>query len=135
MNADGETVGYFSDYGVEMAARREWNTYYDQRVPRGQSKLSLGLVCRSHEIAITPLELENVAPGDSDRVDYLCSDWDQGLGERIKLWTWRGAASVEVQRFLINKYRRPGMSVRDSDLGGPADAAGVLYILKIKAPK
>mgnify|MGYP006921424037 CR=1 FL=1 len=139
-NADGEVVGYFSDYPAEVAARKEWHEHYDQRVPLRQSKLSLGLVCRSKETAIVAAEVENVEPGDGDRVDYL-----KGLptdvylalelNVRIGMWLHRGAISVEVQRFLINKYRRSGMSVRDADLGGPTDAAGVLYVLKIKAPR
>lgn len=68
-------------------------------------------------------------------MDYVYADWDQGLGERVKLWTWRGAASVEVSRYLINRWRRPGKSSRDADLGGPVEAAGVLYVLRVKAPK
>lgn len=134
MNADGETVGYFSDYGAEMATRREWGRSH------GASSL-----CRSYEVAIAPLELEDVKPGDGDRVDYVfewidkCGTLDENETYRIAVrqreWFRRGAASVEVQHFLINKYRRPGCSARDSDLGGPVDAAGVLYILKIKAPK
>ena len=35
----------------------------------------------------------------------------------------------------INRYHRPGKSNRSADLGGPAEAAGVLYILTIKASK
>ena len=141
-NADGEVVGYFSDHVAEMAARQEWNTWYDQRIPRGQSKLSLGLVCHSKEVAIVAAELENVESGDGDRVDYRSTLTHEDiipLTERVahicELWLRRGATAVEVQRYLINKYRRPGMSARDSDLGGPADAAGVLYVLKIKAPR
>jgi hypothetical protein len=126
MNADGETVGYFSDYGAEMATRREWGRSH------GASSL-----CRSYEVAIAPLELEDVKPGDGDRVDYLFKDFPSIalIGGLVADWISCGAASVEVQHFLINKYRRPGCSARDSDLGGPVDAAGVLYILKIKAPK
>jgi len=137
-NADGEIVGYFSDYGVEMGARQEWAEHYDQRVPRGQSKLSLGLVCRSKEITIVAAELEDVEPGDGDRVDYFlfgAKRTQSHLDFRISMWFVNGASSVEVQRYSINKYRRPGMSARNSDLGGPVDAAGVLYVLKIKAPR
>jgi hypothetical protein len=142
-NADGEVVGYFSDYGVAMAARQEWNAHYDQRVPRGQSKLSLGLICRSTEVTIAPLELENVEPGDGDRIDFVYEvggEFARGIAAKrvegaMGDWLREGATSVEVQRFLVNKYRRPSMSAKDSDLGGPVDVVGVLYVLRIKAPK
>ena len=152
-NADGEIVGYFSDYGVEMAARQEWdgtncrhkweNLDFDGsgnckhcRQPASPSRRGL---CRSHEVAIVAAELENVEPGDGDRVDYFHDPkWVTSVGyveAQVQRWYKRGAASVEIRRHPINKYRRPGMSARDSDLGGPADAAGVLYVLKIKAPR
>lgn len=127
-NADGEIVGYFSDHVAEMAARREWIV-----AVKGHIK-----GCRSTETAIAAAELENVEPGDGDRVDYFQHFADttgSEAGCKAAAWLRRGASSVEVQRFLINKYRRPGMSARDSDLGGPVDAAGVLYVLKIKAPR
>lgn len=134
-NADGEVIGYFSDYGVEMAARKEWDKPYGV----GPS------LCHSKQVAIAPLELEDVEPGDSDRVDYMLDkvpksiaafdDESLRVGQNVWQWHRRSAISVEVQRFLINKYRRPGMSARDGDLGGPEQAAGVLYVLRIKAPK
>lgn len=109
--------------------------------------------CRSIETSIAPTELENVEPGDGDRVGCLhfAGSWLKNEREdrsdglpgpavrdavmfRQAEWLLRGAASVEAQRFLINKYRRPGMSNRDADLGGPVEAAGVLYVLRVKAP-
>jgi len=132
-----------------MAARQEWNEHEKQRLARdsyhngwpvgGQRK------CRSKDVTIIAAELANVESGDGDRVDYayqVGSNNDHarslaaGLAE-AKLWAWhdRGAASIEIQRYLINKYRRPGKSNRDADLGGPVDAAGVLYVLVVKAPK
>jgi len=127
-NADGEVVGWFSDYGVEMAARREWVV-----AVKGHIK-----GCRTKEVAIVAAELENVEPGDGDRVDYFQHFGDTTGAEagcKAAMWLRRGAASVEIQRFLVNKYRRPGKPNRDADLGGPTDAAGVLYVLKIKAPR
>ncbi len=141
-NADGEVVGWFSDYVVEMAARREWDAYYD-----GIFALTARWTaarCRSKETTIVAAELENVEPGDGDRVDMICeisrnakalADSGAIADMRILRWQEWGAVSVEIQRFLINKYRRPGISARDNDLGGPTDAAGVLYVLKIKAPR
>jgi len=148
MNADGETVGYFSDYGVEMAARREWNRWYlaqlrsDPENASAQQRREHNRVF-SHEVAIASLELENIEPGNGDRVDFVYEaggEFARGIAAKraegaMGDWLREGAISIEAQRFLINKYRRPGMSARDSDLGGPVDAAGVLYILKIKAPK
>ena len=99
-------------------------------------------MCRSTETAIAAAELEDVEPGDGDRVDYRSTLTHEDiipLTERVahicELWLRRGATAVEVQRYLINKYRRPGMSAKNSDLGGPEQAAGVLYVLKIKAPR
>lgn len=130
LNADGETVGYFSDHVAEMAARREW----DAHTRPGSVKLGANYgKCRSIETPIVSAELEDVEPGDGDREDYV-EVWEE-VGELVRDWTQHGAASVEVQRFLINKYRRPGMSSRDADLGGPVEAAGVLYVLRVKALK
>ena len=135
INADGEVVGYFSDHVAAMAARKEWDKSYDESFDYAtQTKR-----CRSIETPIAPAELENVETGDGDRVDYVWSKRDMPCGESIRIlsrdWFDRGAASVEVQRFLINRWRRPGMSNRDADLGGPVEAAGVLYVLTVKAPK
>ncbi len=133
-NADGEVVGWFNDYGVEMAARREWNEHYRAKPGYG----SQCEACRSKEVSIVAAELENVEPGDGDRVDYFQHFGDTTGAEagcKAAMWLRRGAASVEIQRFLVNKYRRPGKPNRDADLGGPTDAAGVLYVLKIKAPR
>jgi len=132
-NADGDVVGWFSDYGVEMAARREWDLWYHSPEQR---RRGFG-ICHSEEVAIVA-EFENVEPGDGDRVDYFQHFGDTTGAEagcKAAMWLRRGAASVEIQRFLINKYRRPGKPNRDADLGGPLDAAGVLYVLKIKAPR
>ncbi len=137
-NADGDVVGWFNDYGVEMAARREWDKdQLDRATTPGQRRVK----CRSKEVAVVTTELENVEPGDGDRVDYCVQEHPMttrmcaGTNDRASAWMLMGAASVEIQRFLINKYRRPGKSNRDADLGGPVDAAGVLYVLVIKAPK
>lgn len=143
-NADGEVVGYFSDYDAAMAARQEWNnsTFPSTKKYRLENAESCPSKCRSHEFTIAPIELENVEPGDGDRTDYVVDFKQQPISllngriaGTIRAWCIRGAVSVEIQRFLINKYRRPNLSARDSDLGGPVDAAGVLYVLKIKAPK
>ena len=98
--------------------------------------------CRSITTPIKPLELEDVEPGDGGRVESSLATTPQGalraetnIGWRIGEWYSRGAASVDVRRHEINRYRRPGKSNRSADLGGPAEAAGVLYVLTIKAPK
>ncbi len=128
-NADGDVVGWFNDYGVELAARQEWDGW---RIGTPMPK------CRSKELAIVAAELEDVELGDGDRVDYFLFSHEKSqrhLDCRISMWFVCGATSVEMQRFLINKYRRPGRSNRDADLGGPVDSAGVLYVLVVKAPK
>ena len=139
LNADGATVGYFIDdtagRAAMQAARAEWDSFY-----RG---ISEGAVwqCSSVATPIKPLRLEDVEPGDGDRVDYVyqAAAWAQlanGLGntERPGAWLARGATDVIAQRHEINRYRRPGKSNRSADLGGPEQAAGVLYVLTIKAP-
>ncbi len=137
-NADGDVVGWFNDYGVEMAARQEWDAWNHDHAQRVGLKVPK---CRSKEIAIVAAELENVEPGDGDRVDYCVQEYPMttrmcaSTNDRASAWMLMGAASVEIQRYLINKYRRPGKPNRDADLGGPVDAAGVLYVLVIKAPK
>lgn len=135
-NADGNVVGWFNDYGIEMAARREWDAYHD--IPGYFGPPQSKPKCCSKEVSIVAAELENVEPGDGDRVDYFHDPkWVTSVGyveAQSQRWYKRGA-SVEIQRFLINKYRRPGKSNRDTDLGGPVDAAGVLYVLVVKAPK
>ena len=146
LNADGATVGYFTDdeagRAVMQAARAEWDA-------ADQISVSwLNHACRFITTPIKPLELEDVEPGDGDRVDYVrCGSseliFDAGevydsrslIGLYASAWLGRGAASVEVQRHEINRYRRPGKSNRSADLGGSEQAAGVLYVLTIKAPK
>jgi len=154
LNADGEVVGYFSDHVAEIAARREWDLW--QVAPpsdavSARNGQQLNRRCRSVETPIANLALEDVEPGDGDRVDYLFNAFmlDNSLqiapmsakeacrrvGDRLSSWYLAGAASVEVSRHLINRWRRPGKSSRDTDLGGAAEAAGALYVLKIKAPR
>lgn len=141
LNADNECVGYFTDddagRAAMQAARAEWNTYGLASATGERS-----VMCRSVATSIKPLELE-VELGDGDRVDYLhwFSESDASLGNsfayvgmRIQDWTVKGA-SVEVQRHEVNRYRRPDKSNCSVDLGGPEQAAGVLYVLTIKAPK
>ncbi len=143
LNADGATVGYFTDdaagRAAMQAARAEWQVHHLERQD--------AWACRSIATPIKSLALEDVEPGDGDRVDYVCGSnehvFDAGevydsrslIGLYASAWLGRGAASVEVQRHEINRYHRPGKSNRSADLGGPAEAAGVLYILTIKASK
>ena len=132
LNADNECVGYFTDDAAGrvamQVAQAEWGA---------ADKIS---VSWSTTIAtpIKPLELEDVEPGDGGRVDYVLRNDCDGIvptSLRIRGWYLRGAASVDVRRHEINRYRRPGKSNRSADLGGPAEAAGVLYVLLVKAPK
>ena len=131
LNADNECVGYFTDDAAGRAAMQvaqaEWGA---------ADKIS---VSWSTTIAtpIKPLELEDVEPGDGGRVDYVLRNDCDGIvptSLRIRGWYLRGAASVDVRRHEINRYRRPGKSHRSADLGGPEQAADVLYVLTIKAP-
>lgn len=137
LNADNECVGYFTDdvagRAAMQAARAEWDGVKCD-------------ACRSVATPIKPLELEDVEPGNGDRVDYVilqaidypkCQTHGSIIADaRVNAWIiGRGAASVEVQRHEINRYRRPGQSNRSADLGGPAEATGVLYVLLVKAPK
>lgn len=130
LNADGEVVGYFSDYNAEAAARKEWAQYKPHVYPKGAP-------CRSIETPIAPAELEDVEPGDGDRTNYIYEKVLCGneVGPIAVQWLRRGAASVEVSRYLINRWRHPGHSNRDVNLGGASEAAGVLYVLRVKAPK
>ena len=142
LNADNECVGYFTadDAGraAMQSARTEWDTHYAfADVARYSAS-----PCRSVATPIKPLELEDVEPGDGERVESSLATTPQGalraetnIGWRIGEWYSRGAASVDVRRHEINRYRRPGKSNRSADLGGPAEAAGVLYVLLVKAPK
>ena len=144
LNADNECVGYFTDdaagRAAMQAARVEWNRHYSGRLALDAAAMvhAPGPWCRSIATPIEPLELEDVEPGDGDRVDYVLRNDCDGIvptSLRIRGWYLRGAASVDVRRHEINRYRRPGKSNRSADLGGPAEAAGVLYVLTIKAPK
>ena len=132
LNADNECVGYFTDDAAGrvamQVAQAEWGA---------ADKIS---VSWSTTIAtpIKPLELEDVEPGDGGRVDYVLRNDCDGIvptSLRIRGWYLRGAASVDVRRHEINRYRRPSKSNRDAELGGPEQAAGVLYVLTVRAPK
>lgn len=158
LNADNECVGYFTDdapgRAAMQAARAEWvcRWYRGPDLPNEDLMAEAALayaqrsylhnLCRAIATPIKPLALEDVEPDDGDRVDYVFAHLDhrignpqQDVGDQITTWTQRGATLVEVQRYLINRYRRPGKSNRSADLGGPEQAAGVLYVLTIKAPK
>ena len=158
LNADNECVGYFTDdaagRAAMQAARAEWDGFYrretaawinsaETRELRNERKVAYyaemngcgGKKCRSIATPIKPLEPENVEPGDGDRNDYMRVGDGENLCGILSIWYKCGAASVEVQRQEINRYRRPGKSNRSADLGGPAEAAGVLYVLIVKAPK
>lgn len=119
-----------------QAARAEWNSslYGPERYWKPGS-------CRSVATPIKPLELEDVEPGDGDRVDAECFHDDavhfagEHVGLRVEAWYKHSATDVITQRHEINHYRRPSKSNRNPDLGGPAEAAGVLYVLTVKAPK
>ena len=140
LNADNECVGYFTDgaagRAAMQAARAEWNAHGLASATGERS-----VMCRSIATPIKPLELEDVEPGDGDREDYCVQAHPMTArmsGEtvaRVSAWGLLGAASVDVRRHEINRYRRPGKSNRSTDLGGPEQAAGVLYVLTIKAPK
>ena len=129
LNADNECVGYFTDDAAGRAAMQvaqaEWGA---------ADKIS---VSWSTTIAtpIKPLELEDVEPGDAARVGYHTHPDDCPVAQQLHLWLQFGAASVDVRRHEINRYHRPGKSHRSADLGGPEQAADVLYVLTIKAPK
>ena len=136
LNADNECVGYFTDDAAGrvamQVAQAEWGA---------ADKIS---VSWSTTIAtpIKPLELEDVEPGDGDRKDSVLGITvpqivraEREICSRVIHWHQMGAASVDVRRHAINRYRRPGKSNRSADLGGPAEAAGVLYVLLVKAPK
>ena len=132
LNADNECVGYFTDDAAGRAAMQvaqvEWGA-------ADQISVSWSTTIAT---PIKPLELEDVEPGDGGRVDYVLRNDCDGIvptSLRIRGWYLRGAASVDVRRHEINRYRRPGKSNRSADLGGPAEAAGVLYVLLVKAPK
>lgn len=141
LNGYGEVVGYFSDHVAAQAARREWDEWHLQQAvpgPNWSGSAGSALKCRSVETPIVSAELEDVEKGDGDRIVYWKSgpnDFGLPSAELISRWLRCGAASVDVSRFLINKYRRPNKSIRDADLGGPEQAAGVLYVLRVKAPK
>ena len=132
LNADNECVGYFTDDAAGRAAMQvaqvEWGA-------ADQISVSWSTTIAT---PIKPLELEDVEPGDGGRVDYVLRNDCDGIvptSLRIRGWYLRGAASVDVRRHEINRYRRPGKSNRSADPGGPAEAAGVLYVLLVKAPK
>jgi hypothetical protein len=135
LNADNECVGYFTDdaagRAAMQAARAEWQVHHLERRD--------AWACRSIATPIKSLALEDVEPGDGDRVDYFAPTFehtaDEYVGSVVSVWLERGAASVVTRRHEINRYRRPGKSNRSADLGGPEQAAGVLYVLTIKASK
>ena len=141
LNADNECVGYFTDdaagRAAMQAARVEWNRHYSGRLALDAAAMvhAPGPWCRSIATPIEPLELEDVEPGDGDRVAYHAHPDDCPIAQQMHLWLQFGAAFVEIQRYEINRYRRPGKSHRSADLGGPEQAADVLYVLTIKAPK
>jgi hypothetical protein len=117
-----KTIGYFLNHSLVQHARNDWRSAGFVRESQSRPELWSD-------------NLEQVDVGDGDRVDFLfmprvgSSDRTEELGSRVALWLHRGAASVEVERFLVNKWRRP-----DSTEAGPEEAAGALFVLCVKAP-
>ena len=155
LNADNECVGYFTDdaagRAAMQAARAEWEKLCDSCAGTGEDRSKPRIAdgghgffpdcrtcrgnkiqfCRSIATPIKPLELEDVEPGDGDRVDYILTNGTEiSIATRIFDWFTRGATDVVRQCHEINRYRRPGKSNRSA-----AEAAGVLYVLIVKAPK
>lgn len=136
ISGEGEVIGYFEDNrtgGEAMqAARIEWDT----RPQEDRSPIR----CRSIATPIGQLLPEAVDAGDGDRVEYFgphlhpC-DLQQRVEKARRVWLDCGAASVNISRFEVNRYRRPGKSWRSEELGGPVDGAGVLFRLVVRAPK
>jgi len=159
LNADNECVGYFTDdaagRAAMQAARTDCEKLCDSCAGTGEDRSKPRIAdgghgffpdcqtcrrskvqfCRSIATPIKPLELEDVELGDGDRVAYHAHPDDCPIAQQMHLWLQFGAAFVEIQRYEINRYRRPGKSNRSADLGGPEQAADVLYVLTIKAPK
>ena len=149
LNADNECVGYFTDDAAGRAAMQAARTEWDAQAAEDWSEDTFSPAehrrrraqpdacpnkCRSIATPIKPLEFEDVEPGDGDRVAYHAHPDDCPIAQQMRLWLQFGAAFVEIQRYEINRYRRPGKSNRSADLGGPEQAADVLYVLTIKAP-
>ena len=147
LNADNECVGYFTDDDAGRAAMQSAQADWDAQAAEDWSEDTFSPAehrrrraqpdacpnkCRSIATPIKPLEFEDVEPGDGERVDYVHRP-EKAL--RVLYWYRHGAADVNTQHYEINRYRRPGKSNRSADLGGPEQAAGVLYVLTIKAPK
>ena len=147
LNADNECVGYFTDDDAGRAAMQSAQADWDAQAAEDWCEDTFSPAehrrrraqpdacpnkCRSIATPIEPLELEDVEPGDGDRVDYVHRP-EKAL--RVLYWYRHGATDVNTQHYEINRYRRPGKSNRSADLGGPEQAAGVLYVLTIKAPK
>ena len=147
LNADNECVGYFTDDDAGRVAMQSAQADWDAQAAEDWSEDTFSPAehrrrraqpdacpnkCRSIATPIKPLEFEDVEPGDGERVDYAHRP-EKAL--RVLYWYRHGAADVNTQHYEINRYRRPGKSNRSADLGGPEQAAGVLYVLTIKAPK
>lgn len=152
LNADNECVGYFTDDDAGRAAMQSAQADWDAQAAEDWSEDTFSPAehkrrkaqpdacpnkCRSIATPIKPLELEDVEPGDGDRVDYMYVTGSaiSLLGGLVADWLGCGAVNVNTRRYEVNRYRRPGKSNRSADLGGPEQAAGVLYVLIIKAPK
>ena len=134
LNADNECVGYFTDdaagRAAMQAARAEWDAQAaedwsedtfspaEHRRRRAQPDACPNK-CRSIATYVHRPENEAIVP----------------TALRVLYWYRHGATDVNTQHYEINRYRRPGKSNRSADLGGPEQAAGVLYVLTIKAPK
>ena len=149
LNADNECVGYFTDDAAGRAAMQAAQADWDAQAAEDWSEDTFSPAehrrrraqpdacpnkCRSSVTPIKPLDLEDVEPGDGDRVAYHAHPDDCPIAQQMHLWLQFGAAFVEIQRYEINRYRRPSKSHRSADLGGPEQAADVLYVLTIKAP-
>ena len=137
-NGLGEIVGYFRSDRALRAARAEWDDYR-----KGCAGEARARRCEQRVRYATPADVARVDPGDGPVVDYvvgslLTSNTTDGrllmqaLHDREAAWLAAGALSVTVQRFIVDRWRRPGKSLDLLALGGVG--SDVVFVLKVEAP-
>lgn len=110
-----QTIGFFNSGACERAARAVYE--------------KMGKTVHTATVHVTPFQFEQVDPGDADRVGFLMTSDLERLGATVETWCSWGARAVEVSRYVVNGFRTP------YGMGGPAEPAHVLYVLRVKAQK
>lgn len=125
----GQTIGYFNDRlnGMfKIMASKIWNQF-----------LTVENVITT-VVYPAPAKREQINVGEGERISYIFVPNDatpphNWIALELSEWFRLGAEFVQVERYEINRFRKPGTVTKE--LAGPSVGDGILYVFRIEAPR